>query len=72
MFRWLVTGLSLQSLGTDPCPVCLGDLWWTKWHWGRFSLQILQFLLSQSIQAMLYNHFPSDIDSRLSVGGIIK
>lgn len=50
LFRWLVTGLSLQSLGTDPCPVCVGDLWWTKWHWVRFPLHILQFLLSLSFK----------------------
>lgn len=50
MCRWLVDGLSLQSLGTDPCPVCVEDLWWTKWHWGRFFLHIIQFLLSLSFK----------------------
>jgi len=26
MIRWLVAGLSLQNLGTDPCPVCVGEI----------------------------------------------
>jgi len=50
MFRWVVTGLSLQSLGTDSCLVCVGDLWWTKWHWGTLPFLTLKSLVSGGSQ----------------------
>jgi hypothetical protein len=40
--RRLVTGLSPRQPGITPRPI-QWDLWWTKWHWGRFFSEFFGF-----------------------------
>jgi hypothetical protein len=40
-------GKDVEKMGWKKITSCsipgqvMGDLWWTKWHWGRFPLSIL-------------------------------
>jgi hypothetical protein len=60
--RWLIAGCLPRRPSSSTNQV-MWDLWWTKWHWGRFSPEYFGFPCHFAFHQLLHNHHHHHLSS---------